>query len=1209
MALTPLVRRSQRQTQASVFAIALVAGCLFSLVEAAPAAAQGFRAFVLSNNSLISLDTANPAAAAAPLPITGLSVGDTVVGIDFRPQNGMLYGLGYNSGVGTVQLYSISWRTGFATVVGASGTFVAADGTTPVPIAGTAFGFDFNPTVDRIRVVNNAGQNFRMNPNTGTFVDGDLGGAAGSNPGINMDGPINGGATEVSGAAYTNNQPNATTTTLYTMRAASNTLYIQNPPNAGTETTPLQVTLNSVPLAFTAANGFDIPPGVNVAISNTPAVGSGLAALTAGGISSIYSINLSTGAATLVGPIGNGAIAVQDLAIQGEAVAGGTPAITLSAGSLVRFNTATPGTTTTVATTGIILGETLVGIDWRPQTGQLFGLGFNGGSGTGSATLYRLDPQNGAATIIGLANGVADGVTGINLTGATAFGFDFNPTVDRIRVVTNAGQNFRINPTTGAAILPGDTAITGGATGATGAAYTNSFGQNLVGGVTTLYTLDAVTDKLFIQNPPNNGIETIGLSVTVSGTPLDFTSAGGFDIPPAVKAVTSNAAASGQAYAVLTASGITSLYRLDLLTGAATSLGVVSAGTNGLAVADGPIVPTVVTLTPSANPSLITQSVTFTATVTASISTGTVDFTANGSPITGCTGRPVAAGTATCTNAFALTGDYAIVATYSGDQGHAPSGSAPLTQHVQAGTTATTTTVSAGPNPAQVGETVILIGSVTTPTVSEGVSGTMFFSVDGVGVGTSNAVNGTASFATTTIPAGTHSVTARFDGNTTLAGSMSQPVALVVKPVSATFTQYFAEGATGNFFQTDVGVFNASKTDTAHIRLTAFPETGAPIPMDFTLSPLGRRTVDLNVSLGGQTGVSTLVESDQPVAATRQMTWGSPVYGSTLESGATAPATTWYFAEGATNLFSLFYLIENPNSGAATVTLTHLLEGGAAPVVQSVTVPGFTRQTYYINDVPGLRFAALSTTITSDLPIVAERAMYLNTSGRLWEGGHAGHGATALSQHWFFAEGATGFFHTYLLLGNPHPGTTTVNVSYQFPDGTAVSKAYDVPGRSRRTVDVNFEDPALASATVAISVTAGSPIIAERAIYWGAPFTDGTASLGSRETGTAWAIGEGIEGGTNAQATFVLVANLSTTNPATARFTVAYDDGTQDTKDYQVPANARLTVRVNVDFPKSENKRFSVLVESVTLEPITVDLARYTRDLDAGGAALATKIR
>src|SRR6185369_6087167 len=159
--------------------------------------------------------------------------------------------------------------------------------------------------------------------------------------------------------------------------------------------------------------------------------------------------------------------------------------------------------------------------------------------------------------------------TGPNLFGATSFGVDFNPTVDRIRVVTNAGQNFRINPTTGG-IAGIDTNLNGGTAAATGAAYTNSYGQSLTGGVTTLYVIDPVTNKLFIQNPPNNGIETNGLPITVAGVPLDFDAALGFDIPAAIQTTVNNIGVTGQALASLTSSGTTKLYRLELSTGVAT---------------------------------------------------------------------------------------------------------------------------------------------------------------------------------------------------------------------------------------------------------------------------------------------------------------------------------------------------------------------------------------------------------------------------------------------------------------------------------------------------------------------------------------------------------------------------------------------------------------------------------------------------------------
>jgi hypothetical protein len=566
----------------------ILVAAVAALFPASAVAAPGTVAVALTGNSLITLDPANPGAAGAPVAVTGLTAGDSLVAIDFRPQNGFLYGLGRNSGAGTVQLYAISYRTGVAAALGSPGTFVASDGVTPAPVAGTNFGFDFNPAVDRVRVVNDAGQNFRINPNNGALVDGDL-----FSPGLNMDGSIGGATTSVDAAAYTNNQPNATTTTLYTLGALNHQLFIQNPPNVGTQTTPLSVTVGGTPASFSGVNGFDIAPGVDAASSNTAATGVGYAALTIGGITSMYTIDLTSGAATSVGPIGAGGAPVGGLAVQGEVVAGGMPAIALNGNQLVRFNTGAPGTATAVAVTGLLAGETIVGIDWRPQVGELQALGHNPVNGTGSATLYRLDPQTGAATIIGGANGVANGAgSPISLAGASLFGFDFNPTVDRIRVVTNNGVNFRLNPSTGG-LSGSDGAINGlppGATGVTGAAYANSYGQSLTGGVTTLYDLEPSSNTLFIQTPPNNGLLTSGLPVTLGGSVLDFTSANGFDIPAAVAVTTSGSAASGSAYAGLTVAGVAQLYRIELGSGAASALGAVGSASalGGLALGDAP---------------------------------------------------------------------------------------------------------------------------------------------------------------------------------------------------------------------------------------------------------------------------------------------------------------------------------------------------------------------------------------------------------------------------------------------------------------------------------------------------------------------------------------------------------------------------------------------------------------------------------------------
>src|SRR5688572_22293402 len=170
--------------------------------------------YVLDDGNRIGLATDIAPASVATQAVSGLVAGDALVAIDVRPQNNRLYGLGYNAGAGTVQLYHIDLGSGVprANAVGATGAFVGADGTTPVPIAGTAFGIDFNPTVDRVRVVNDAGQNFRINPNSGAFVDANTGVA-----GTQMDGALNGGSTVGADTAYTNEIVNATVTTQYTL--------------------------------------------------------------------------------------------------------------------------------------------------------------------------------------------------------------------------------------------------------------------------------------------------------------------------------------------------------------------------------------------------------------------------------------------------------------------------------------------------------------------------------------------------------------------------------------------------------------------------------------------------------------------------------------------------------------------------------------------------------------------------------------------------------------------------------------------------------------------------------------------------------------------------------------------------------------------------------------------------------------------------------
>ncbi|GAA4465589.1 DUF4394 domain-containing protein [Nibrella saemangeumensis] len=201
--------------------------------------------------------TKNPEMLLQSVTISGLQMGETILGIDFRPATGQLYGLGSTS-----RLYTINTETGMATMVG-PGPFTPS-------LMGNVAGFDFNPTVDRIRIVTDQGQNLRVNPITGAVavVDGMINGQAGA---------------RISAVAYTNNMAGATTTTLYNIDVASQKLFKQMPPNDGT-----LVEVGSLGLKVVGEGGFDISSSGGVA----------LALYEVNKKSTLFTIDLETGKAT-----------------------------------------------------------------------------------------------------------------------------------------------------------------------------------------------------------------------------------------------------------------------------------------------------------------------------------------------------------------------------------------------------------------------------------------------------------------------------------------------------------------------------------------------------------------------------------------------------------------------------------------------------------------------------------------------------------------------------------------------------------------------------------------------------------------------------------------------------------------------------------------------------------------------------------------------
>jgi hypothetical protein len=207
--------------------------------------------------------------------LTGLPAGEQIVGLDVRPANKQLVALGSSS-----RLYQIDVATGNATAIGST-PFATT-------LAGASFGFDFNPTVDRIRITSGARQNLRVHPDTGAVaaIDGTLTYATGD--------PGAGSTPRIVASAYTNSVAGATTTQLFNLDAARDVLVLQSPPNNGT-----LVTIGSL--------GVDIGDNASFDISATD--GAGYAAAQAGAAtpSNLYRVDLRTGAATIVGRIGGGA--------------------------------------------------------------------------------------------------------------------------------------------------------------------------------------------------------------------------------------------------------------------------------------------------------------------------------------------------------------------------------------------------------------------------------------------------------------------------------------------------------------------------------------------------------------------------------------------------------------------------------------------------------------------------------------------------------------------------------------------------------------------------------------------------------------------------------------------------------------------------------------------------------------------------------------
>ncbi len=331
--------------------------------------------------SLVTFDSATPGTLiGAPVAVTGLQTGETLVGIDSRPATAAvpvsrLYGVGSTS-----RLYTIDTTTGLATAV--SGTAFTT------PLSGTSFGVDFNPVPDRLRIVSNTGQSLRINPDTGAatndtalFFDPNNDTNRGFYGTTNPNDPtspaaVPGGPANIVAAAYTRNL-DATTgsvvTTLYGIDPTQQLLVqIGGPdgtptPNNGQVVAFAELRNSAFQFVnFNSSAGLDIEAGTDNAFASNG--------------NAVFGIQLSTGT-VLSGAVVGGGFSLTDLAIAPPPTAVMPGAFSLSANAFTFPANRGPVAVTvnrTGGTTGTVTinyatadGTAVAGVDYFPAVGTL----------------------------------------------------------------------------------------------------------------------------------------------------------------------------------------------------------------------------------------------------------------------------------------------------------------------------------------------------------------------------------------------------------------------------------------------------------------------------------------------------------------------------------------------------------------------------------------------------------------------------------------------------------------------------------------------------------------------------------------------------------------------------------------------------------------------------------------------------------------------
>ncbi len=301
---------------------------------------------------------------------------------------------------------------------------------------------------------------------------------------------------------------------------------------------------------------------------------------------------------------------------------------------------------------------------------------------------------------------------------------------------------------------------------------------------------------------------------------------------------------------------------------------------------------------------------------------------------------------------------------------------------------------------------------------------------------------------------------------------------------------YLAEGCTGEAqgFETWVLLQNPGD-EAANVKVTYMTDEGPKEGADVVVPAKSRKNINLAEDGVADTwDVSTMLDADQPIIAERSVYWNARRAGH-CEMGVTEMADRWLLAEGATaGIFETWVLVQNPGDEEAKVTLTFNTSEGVKEGAKDFAIPANSRHSFnlvdYVTDFD------VSTEVTSDKGVIAERAMYWNGKS----GGHGAHGQKQAKFRAYLAEGATaGGFETWVLLQNPSDCDAEVCITYQTESGAVVMDPLVLEKGNRTSINVG--EAIGETYDVSTIVRSSAPIVVERAVYWNGR-VEGSCSTG-----------------------------------------------------------------------------------------------------------------